>query len=659
MENSLLLSSEFRQSVSLSLARVRKSRGLSLSGLAETSGIGKATLSGIEAGRGNPTIETVWRLARALGVTFGELISQEQDQSVESCSSGVSVRLINKQSTPSAIETYVMDLAPHTKRLAEAHMPGVEENVVVLKGRVLTGPQSDPVFLSAGKSCSFAGDRPHLYQSLDEQTSMMVSVIYPTLAEAAPGEHDIYREWPGTEDDWSGLQQQFRRLALECRQGINAVRLCFTGCEDISSAEEQIRQKLLPESSGMQAFYVDEQGPALICLSREGHHARLEDEDTGQNQLLQQAVELSNLAVSSWRHIDATTQARLQDLSLSDTICLSSLAAEVLTRNGQPCVPLRAAPCYEVTPTVERKNDIVLFEDRIDVDGYAAWELVHPAYAKQSVAIAQQLSHYLSHDAARVIDIGTGPGLPLKMLLELLPELQVTTVDPSETAFNHLQKMFKNARNVHPIKGSITDLPTPDNPFDAAISVGASHHLDTLSFLTSTRRQLGRGGIFVVSDEMISPFSTARQRKIGLMQHHLQYIADTLIAISTDAISVDERRLVQMLRKDVPQALFEVRTGDEGRAEYRCRHLLETLHALKLPPQPADLLQVFYRFHILELEALVAGLDYEVEQKTSPGCFIDLASRAGFRVQQHRRLYATSGRTDSDAGTHLFVLQAL
>lgn len=658
MENPMLLSSEIRQSVSLSLARVRKSRGLSLSGLAETSGIGKATLSGIEAGRGNPTIETVWRLAHALGVPFGELISQEQDQSVESSATGVSVRLINKQSSPFVIETYVMDLAPHTRRTAEAHMPGVKENVVVLKGRALTGPQSEPVFLTAGKSCSFASDTPHLYQSLDEQTSMMVSVIYPSLAEAAPGEHDIQREWPESEDDWSGLQQQFRRLALESRQGINAVRLSFMDCEDAQSAEEQLQQRLLPQAPGMQTFYVYDQGPRLICLSREGSHELL-DEAPVNNPRLQQALELSNLANSPWRQLDEASRARLQMLAQSESICLSSLAAEILTRNGSPCVPLRAAPRYEVTPVVQRDSDSVLFEDRIDVDGYAAWELVHPAYAKQSVAIAQQLTQHLSPGTTRIIDIGTGPGLPLKMLLELLPELQVTTVDPSEAAFNHLKKLFRLSSNVHPCKASITELPAPDKPFDAAISVGASHHLDTLAFLSATRQQLMRGGIFVVSDEMIGPFSTIRQRKIGLMQHHLQYVADTLVPMSLSGLSLDEHRLVHMLRQDVPQALFEARVGDEGRAEYRCRRLLESLHALKLPEQPADPLQVFYRFHILELEALVAGLDYEVEQKTSPDCFSDLARCAGFSVQHHRRLYATCGRTDRDAGTHLFVLQAL
>ncbi|KKF37899.1 DNA-binding protein [Erwinia tracheiphila] len=643
----------------MGLARVRKSRGLSLSGLAESSGIGKATLSGIEAGRGNPTIETVWRLAHALGVTFGELISQEQDRAVESISPGVSVRLINKQSSPFVIETYVMDLAPHTRRMAEAHMAGVEENVVVLQGKALTGPQSAPVFLSAGKSCSFASDIPHLYQSLDEQTSMMVTVIYPSLAEGAPGEYDICREWPGTEDDWSGLQQQCRRLALESRQGIKAARLCFTGCDGISNAEEQIEQKLLPEAPGMQMFYVDEQGPKLIFLSREGSHARLDDEENTKNLILQQAIELSNFALSSQCPSDDLHRSRLQILSRSDSLCLSSLASEVLTRNGQFYVPLHVAPCYEATPVVERKNDAVLFEDRIDVDSYAAWEMAHPAYAKQSVAIAQQLSHHLAHGAARVIDIGTGPGLPLKMLLELLPELQVTTVDPSETAFNHLQKLFKNVPNVYCCKCSITDLSVPEHPFDAAISVGASHHLDTLAFLTATRRQLSPGRVFIVCDEMIGPFSTIRQRKTGLMQHHLQYIADTLIPQSVEALAVDERRLVKIMRQNVPQALFEARTGDEGRAEYRCRHLLETLHTLDLPKQPSDFIQVFYRFYILELEALIAGLDYEVEQKTSPDCFSDLARLAGFSVEQHRRLYATNGRTDNDAGTHLFVLRAL
>ncbi|RYD88306.1 MAG: DNA-binding protein, partial [Sphingobacteriales bacterium] len=91
----------------------------------------------------------------------------------------------------------------------------------------------------------------------------------------------------------------------------------------------------------------------------------------------------------------------------------------------------------------------------------------------------------------------------------------------------------------------------------------------------------------------------------------------------------------------------------------RTRKLLEEIRALDLPSALSDPLIAFYRLHFLELEALVAGLDYEVEQKTHPRCFQDLANTAGFEVLRHSRLYATAGRSEWDAGTHLFVLKAL
>lgn len=69
------LPTAIREAVSSNLKSARSVRGISLSGLAEISGIGKATLSGIEKGEGNPTIETLWNLARSLNVPFGQLIA--------------------------------------------------------------------------------------------------------------------------------------------------------------------------------------------------------------------------------------------------------------------------------------------------------------------------------------------------------------------------------------------------------------------------------------------------------------------------------------------------------------------------------------------------------------------------------------------------------
>ncbi|NJA56315.1 helix-turn-helix domain-containing protein, partial [Streptomyces sp. NEAU-H3] len=50
------------------IRELREARALSLSALARRSGLGKATLSGLEAGTRNPTLETLYAVTTALGV---------------------------------------------------------------------------------------------------------------------------------------------------------------------------------------------------------------------------------------------------------------------------------------------------------------------------------------------------------------------------------------------------------------------------------------------------------------------------------------------------------------------------------------------------------------------------------------------------------------
>jgi transcriptional regulator with XRE-family HTH domain len=68
------------QALARSLKRRRLERAISLSELARRAGVSKATLSSLERGTGNPSVDTVWALAKALNVRFGDLFdSAEQD----------------------------------------------------------------------------------------------------------------------------------------------------------------------------------------------------------------------------------------------------------------------------------------------------------------------------------------------------------------------------------------------------------------------------------------------------------------------------------------------------------------------------------------------------------------------------------------------------
>jgi transcriptional regulator with XRE-family HTH domain len=60
------------------LTRIREERGLSQQGLADASGVNKATINQIERGRRSPNTRTLEKLAAGLGVEVGDLYPKAQ-----------------------------------------------------------------------------------------------------------------------------------------------------------------------------------------------------------------------------------------------------------------------------------------------------------------------------------------------------------------------------------------------------------------------------------------------------------------------------------------------------------------------------------------------------------------------------------------------------
>ena len=61
--------------IAAAVRRERERAGLSLTELARRAGLAKSTLSQLEAGAGNPSVETLWALAVALEVPFSQLVA--------------------------------------------------------------------------------------------------------------------------------------------------------------------------------------------------------------------------------------------------------------------------------------------------------------------------------------------------------------------------------------------------------------------------------------------------------------------------------------------------------------------------------------------------------------------------------------------------------
>src|SRR5689334_5182792 len=64
--------------VGANLRRLRIKRGLSLERLAGVSSVSRAMLGQIELGQSTPTINVLWKIARALDVPFSTLLSDHE-----------------------------------------------------------------------------------------------------------------------------------------------------------------------------------------------------------------------------------------------------------------------------------------------------------------------------------------------------------------------------------------------------------------------------------------------------------------------------------------------------------------------------------------------------------------------------------------------------
>lgn len=65
---------DMRKLVGRNVRRIRRKNGLTQEKFAEISGFSQQYVSGLEQGRRNPTVVTLYELARALGVSHMDLV---------------------------------------------------------------------------------------------------------------------------------------------------------------------------------------------------------------------------------------------------------------------------------------------------------------------------------------------------------------------------------------------------------------------------------------------------------------------------------------------------------------------------------------------------------------------------------------------------------
>ncbi|BCJ50075.1 DNA-binding protein [Actinoplanes sp. NBRC 14428] len=171
------------------LRRLREERAMSAAELARASGVARATLSKIEAGQGNPTLDTIGALAAALRLPLVDLVAElappsvRLDRSPAPTEPTPSQQLLTRVGGSGMTEFWRLRLGPGERLDRQPHATGTTEHITLIAGSLSTGPADDLHDLAPGDFISYRADLPHSYVA---GSAPVIAAVVMTYLPALP-----------------------------------------------------------------------------------------------------------------------------------------------------------------------------------------------------------------------------------------------------------------------------------------------------------------------------------------------------------------------------------------------------------------------------------------------------------------------------------------
>ena len=179
--------------VGRNVRRLRTERQLSLGALAQRSGLAKQTLANLESGTGNPTIETLLAVSRALGVSATWLLAewgspvivQRSGNATWEEGRGSRRRRLDDIFGTGDVQSSLLELTAAAEPLP-GQAPGTLLHAFVISGRVLAGTVDDQHRLAAGDFIRFPGDVPHVLGAVGATATVHLVTTVPRVQQFTP-----------------------------------------------------------------------------------------------------------------------------------------------------------------------------------------------------------------------------------------------------------------------------------------------------------------------------------------------------------------------------------------------------------------------------------------------------------------------------------------
>ena len=185
------------ETVGAAIRELRQKHGLTIAQVAEQAGISRGMLSKIENGQTSAGMDTLARIARALGVSMSMLFSKYDTTSAAAqhikkgagmevvrrgTKSGHSYHLLAYDQGPVKLfEPFLITIEDDTERYPTFEHPGTEF-IYMLQGRIEYRVGQETYVLEPGDALTFQGEVPHGPEQLLKCPIKFLSVIiYPCL----------------------------------------------------------------------------------------------------------------------------------------------------------------------------------------------------------------------------------------------------------------------------------------------------------------------------------------------------------------------------------------------------------------------------------------------------------------------------------------------
>jgi transcriptional regulator with XRE-family HTH domain len=171
------------------LRQLRRARGLSLSEVAEATGISPSFLSIVENGQSDITVSRLMRLVHWYGVSIADLLQApdrslvrvvrvEERRSVELSDERIQILMLTRDGQHAMMP--VINVYGKGGGMSESTQHDGEEFVFVLSGTIqLDIGSEEPIVLGPGDSASYRAEVPHSFRNVGDGEARFLGVTTP------------------------------------------------------------------------------------------------------------------------------------------------------------------------------------------------------------------------------------------------------------------------------------------------------------------------------------------------------------------------------------------------------------------------------------------------------------------------------------------------